>query len=84
MGFRGGIPLEIEARNDPRGTFWSTRTPGDLPARFYLMIDDFTAETRCGHAPLAAVIDRLDDLSALGINAIEFMPWTAWRHAEFD
>lgn len=51
---------------------------------YELMIDDFTAEYRRGRAPLEAVIDRLDDLVALGINAVEFMPWTAWKHPDFD
>ena len=48
------------------------------------MIDDFTAEYRRGRAPLAAVVDRLDDLRDLGVTAIEFMPWTAWKNQEFD
>lgn len=144
--FGGGLPLNIEVRNGPGGTFWSARTGADLPAGFYeykylvefddgtsrkvtdpcarygglsdqnsgvvvggsrpqdnpvrplaggrrpltdltvyeLMIDDFTAEYRRGRAPLAAVIDRLDELSGMGINAIEFMPWTAWMNSDFD
>lgn len=51
---------------------------------YELMIDDFTAEYRRQRAPLAAVIDRLDGLRDLGITAIEFMPWTAWKNQEFD
>jgi len=51
---------------------------------YELMVDDFTAEYRRGRAPLAAVIDRLNDLRDLGVTAIEFMPWTAWKHQEFD
>lgn len=51
---------------------------------YELMIDDFTAEDRGSRAPLAAVIDRLDDLVALGFNAILFMPWTAWKNPLFD
>jgi pullulanase len=51
---------------------------------YELMIDDFTDEFRGKRAPLAAVIDRLDYLRDLGFNAIQFMPWTAWRHQQFD
>lgn len=51
---------------------------------YELMIDDFTADYRGARAPLDAVIDRLDALAGMGINAIEFMPWTAWRHTGFD
>ena len=45
---------------------------------YELMIDDFTAEFRGARAPLAAVADKLDHLQGLGVNAIEFMPWTQW------
>lgn len=144
--FGSGLPLEPQPGNDPRGVFWSARTPVDVPAGFFeykyqvdfedgtsrivtdpcarysglsnqnsgvvvggsspaentvrpvsggrrplteltvyeLMIDDFTAEYRRQRAPLAAVIDRLNSLSDLGITAIEFMPWTAWKNQEFD
>ena len=51
---------------------------------YELMVDDFTAEYRRGRAPLAAVIDRLNGLRDLGVTAIEFMPWTAWKNQEFD
>jgi hypothetical protein len=51
---------------------------------YELMIDDFTAEYRRGRAPLDAVTDRLDDLLGLGVNAIEFMPWTAWKSDDLD
>ena len=51
--------------------------PGDL--RIYeLMIDDFTAEYRGQEAPLDAVTAKLGYVSALNVNAIEFMPWIAW------
>src|SRR5437868_14506157 len=42
------------------------------------MLDDFTAQYRTARAPLDAVWDKLDYLQHLGVNAIEFMPWTAW------
>jgi 1,4-alpha-glucan branching enzyme len=51
---------------------------------YELMIDDFTAADRGDRAPLDVVRDRLDDLAALGFNAILFMPWTAWRNRNFD
>ena len=59
-----------------------------LPAQdlivYELMIDDFTAEYRRNSAPLDAVRERLDYLESLGINAIEFMPWTAWPGSGFS
>jgi len=46
---------------------------------YELMIDDFTANIKTAtEAPLQAVVRQLDELVRLGINAIEFMPWTAW------
>ncbi len=51
---------------------------------YELMIDDFTAEFRAGRAPLAAVVDKLADLQSLGVNAIEFMPWTQWNGTAYD
>jgi 1,4-alpha-glucan branching enzyme len=47
-------------------------------------LDDFTDEFREVKAPLEAAIDKLDYLSDLGINAILFMPWTAWKNRYFD
>jgi 1,4-alpha-glucan branching enzyme len=59
-----------------------------LPLRdlviYELMIDDFTAEYRGDRAPIDAVHDRLPYLERLGINAIEFMPWTAWPGGGFS
>jgi pullulanase len=51
---------------------------------YELMLDDFTREYREARAPLDAVEDKLEDLRELGINAIEFMPWTAWNSDEFS
>ncbi len=51
---------------------------------YELMIDDFTAKLPPGKAPLDAIIDKLKDIKALGINAIEFMPWTAWPDDNFS
>jgi pullulanase len=57
--------------------------PRDL-VLYELMIDDFTAEYRGDRAPIDAVADKLDYLQNLGINGIEFMPWTAWPGGEFS
>ncbi|GJL83502.1 MAG: hypothetical protein DHS20C01_31360 [marine bacterium B5-7] len=51
---------------------------------YELMIDDFTAGFRENGAPVDAVKEKIDNLADLGINAIEFMPWTAWRGGEFS
>lgn len=51
---------------------------------YELMTDDFTAGYRNGTAPFDAVRQRLDYLQGLGVNAIEFMPWTAWRGGTFS
>ena len=55
----------------------SRKSGGEL--RIYeLMLDDFTAGYRGDKAPLEAVLDKLDYIADLGVNAIEFMPWVAW------
>jgi len=52
---------------------------------YELMIDDFTDEYRGERAPLDAVRDKLDYLrNQLGVNAILFMPWTAWWNDRFN
>jgi 1,4-alpha-glucan branching enzyme len=51
---------------------------------YELMIDDFTAGYRGGRAPVDAVRDKIDYLRNLGVNAVEFMPWTAWRSSAFS
>ncbi len=61
---------------------------GRLPLRdlivYEMMIDDFTDEYRGVRAPLDAVRDRIGYLKNLGINAILFMPWTAWNDSRFN
>ena len=47
-------------------------------------IGDFTQEFRGDDAPLDAVQKKLEDLKALGINAILFEPWTAWKNKDYD
>jgi pullulanase len=51
---------------------------------YEMHLDDFTDEFRGTRAPLDAVRDKLDHLVTLGINAILFMPWTAWRYRGYD
>ena len=62
--------------------------PNRLPPKdwvvYEMMIDDFTAEFREGQAPIDAIFEKLDYLEQLGINAIEFMPWTAWPGGSFS
>jgi len=48
------------------------------------MIDDFTVQYRGNRAPLDAVLDKLDYLQTLGVNAIEFMPWTQWAGTDYN
>ncbi len=61
---------------------------GRLPLRnlvlYELMIDDFTAEFRGARAPVDAVLDKLDHLERLGVNAVAFMPWTSWPGGGFS
>jgi 1,4-alpha-glucan branching enzyme len=56
---------------------------GDLII-YEMMIDDFTDEYRGVRAPLDAVRDKIGYLKNLGINAILFMPWTAWNDSHFN
>lgn len=51
---------------------------------YELQIDDFTAGLPGSRAPLAKVTDKLDHLQRLGVNAVEFMPWTAWPGEGFS
>jgi pullulanase/glycogen debranching enzyme len=52
---------------------------------YELMIDDFTAEYREARAPIDAIREKLDHLQHnLGVNAILFMPWTAWPSGKFN
>ena len=51
---------------------------------YELMIDDFTAGFREDMAATDAIKQKIDYLVDLGVNAVEFMPWTAWRGSEFS
>ena len=75
----GSTPQENKVRPLQGG-----RRPYSDLTIYELMVDDFTLEYRRERAPLAAVIDRLDELRDLGVTAIEFMPWTAWKNTDFD
>lgn len=70
----GGAVATVQPLASPRHPY------GDLII-YELMIDDFTANLKhSDEAPLQTIARKLDDLVALGINAIEFMPWTAWTY----
>ena len=51
---------------------------------YELMIEEFTAGFRGVKAPVDAVRDRIQYLVDLGVNAVEFMPWTAWPGGAFN
>jgi 1,4-alpha-glucan branching enzyme len=51
---------------------------------YELMLDDFTAPYRDTRAPVDAMLDKLPYLRELGVNAVEFMPWTPWPGGEFS
>lgn len=56
---------------------------------YELNIDDFTDEFRFTAEPgqrsaLEAVVTKLDYLQKLGINAILFLPWTAWANDQYS
>ena len=59
-----------------------------LPAQDLIIyethLDDFTQEFRGTKAPVDAFRERLDYLQDLGVNAVEFMPWTAWTGSGFS
>jgi len=72
----GGHVEDVNPLTKPRLPY------GDLII-YELMIDDFTANIKKpNEAPLETIVRKLDDLVALGINAIEFMPWTAWIYPD--
>src|SRR3954468_1978790 len=77
-------PVKIPNVTPHPGRAWY----GDL-VEYELMIDDFAHDllqipANAGRAPLDVVRDRLDELVALGVSAIEFMPWTAWPGDAFS
>jgi pullulanase len=60
------------------------RRPLEELVIYELMLDDFTSSYRGTRPPVDAVVDRIDHLVDLGVNAVEVMPWTAWRGAGFS
>lgn len=66
----GGSPVSVEPL--------ATRLPSRDLIIYELMIDDFTKGYRGKRPPVDAVVDKLDQLAGLNVNAIEFMPWIAW------
>ena len=72
----GGRPVEVRPL--------AQRLPWQDLVIYELMIDDFTAGSRQDRAPIDAVRDKLDYLVDLGVNAIAFMPWTAWPGNQFS
>ncbi len=51
---------------------------------YELMPDDFTSQYRSPRAAFDAIRDKLDYIQSMGFNAIQFMPWTAWRGSGFS
>ena len=72
----GGAVEDVRALPGPRLAYSDLRI-------YELFIDDFTARIKQpDEAPLETIVRKLDDLVTLGINAIEFMPWTAWWYPD--
>lgn len=72
----GGLRVEAEP-------IVNRKPPNELVI-YEMMIDDFTKEYRGEKALLDAIHEKLDYLESLGINAIEFMPWTPWSGSNFS
>ncbi len=51
---------------------------------YELNIDDFTAQFRGNDAPLDAVRQKIGYLKELGVNTVEFMPFTSWFGNSFS
>lgn len=51
---------------------------------YELNIDDYTAELPGLDPPIEKVRAKIPDLVALGVNAIEFLPWTAWADDNYS
>ena len=74
----GGSDPEVRRLNETR------KHLRDLVV-YELMIGDFTDEYRGARAPIEAVGDKIKYLKdELGINAVLFMPWTAWLGEGFN
>ncbi len=66
------------------------RLPVEKLIIYEVMLDDFTHEYNTDEnfntikAPFDAFRDKLDYVQSLGVNAVEFMPWTTWPKGEFS
>ncbi len=75
---------------EPDVTPLAARQPVRDLVIYELNIDDFTDELRysseatAGRAALDAIVPKLDYLQQLGVNAILFLPWTAWADDYFS
>jgi pullulanase len=72
----GGAPVQVTPLNAAQ------RVGGADLVLYELMLDDFTAGYRGAAAPVDAIASKLASIKALGINAIEFMPWIAWPDSD--
>lgn len=84
VGTEAENPAFVVGGNTTTVSPLTTRRPLADLIIYELMIDDFTAGYRGTRAPVDAVADRLDHLVDLGVNAVEFMPWMAWRGNQFS
>jgi 1,4-alpha-glucan branching enzyme len=75
----GSRPKENEVATLPNG-----RKPYRDLIIYEINLDDFTDEFRYKRAPLDVAADKVDYLADLGVNAILFMPWTAWKNRSYD
>lgn len=69
---------------DNRVTELAARKPLRDLVVYEIHPDDFTDEYRGTRAPFDAITDKLDYLVDLGVEAILFMPWTAWHDKNYD
>jgi pullulanase len=74
----GGPEMKTDPLSNPK--------PLNELVLYELMIDDFTATIRGNKAPIAVVGEKenLDYLQKLGVNAIQFMPWTQWPGERYN
>jgi 1,4-alpha-glucan branching enzyme len=77
--------IAVGGSDPPVSSLDGRRKPLRELIQYETNIDDFTDEFRGDRAPLDAVIDKLDYLAnELKVNAIAFLPWTAWPGQEFS
>lgn len=74
----GGPAEEVRAIPDEK------RLPLKDLIIYEVMLDDFTDQYRGEKCQLDAFLEKIPYLEDLGINAVEFMPWTGWPGGEFN